>query len=488
MALMAVVLVILGGLAVLALMRSETEHTWNPKVTSNRELVAVQDALTSFQRTYRRLPCIAPLNVPFGSTITAQHPTMGNVSVQTGEEIPGCAQGLNAALAATERINLGGGVFLRFGALPTKTLGLPDTVGEDAWSRRLVYVVTEALTDPLTFSSRTGAITVYEPNAAISEQAYVVLSRGSNGVFGFQGKSGVQFAVNCNASQGLEQENCTSNGSFVALEQHLSEGPNYFDDQLSYAAVDSVAQATQRACLRSEIGNATWGAGCANNNWADMLHGAPVQSIAHNVGSGTGSADITCSDGALVYSNTSCTLSGTPCTAQTISWGAGCSATMAAPLNDGVSDTLTNSAAGYDGSVVLSCNGGALSQSGASCTPQGDPHCNIVYANATPDYRFEIGQQAPFANEVNGDYCQGVDGAYCHSRPSPGNEHYACWARPPVDCFRNCANVPPNSQVFDGTGATGTGGTPGCLGGAYDYCRNGSLQSTPYLGPNAQGL
>lgn len=105
---------------------------------------------------------------------------------------------------------------------------------------------------------------------------------------------------------------------------------------------------------------------------------APIGALAHGASAAvsdsttaptltSGSATATCNNGTLVYSGTSCTPG---CASQTVNWGAGCSATIAASLHTN-SGTLTNTASGYTGTVTATCTNGTLSQSGASCTSTG---------------------------------------------------------------------------------------------------------------------
>jgi hypothetical protein len=60
----------------------------------------------------------------------------------------------------------------------------------------------------------------------------------------------------------------------------------------------------------------------------------------------------------------------TNCASRAETWNTNCTGTTPA-LADGASTSVTNAAAGYTGSVTMSCSGGTLSQSGASCAASG---------------------------------------------------------------------------------------------------------------------
>ncbi len=174
----AVLLVIIGVAAGTVLMREETEAVWNPRTGSHTNLERIQQALIDYQRTNHRLPCVAPRNV------------LPNAAGYA-EELTNCAAGA-AATGGTVRLDIGGGVHVRIGALPTKTLGLTETSGEDEWKNRILYAVTEALTDPYQFTTGSGVIRVNDAagTAKLTNAAFVVLSHGADGKGGYGAKAG----------------------------------------------------------------------------------------------------------------------------------------------------------------------------------------------------------------------------------------------------------------------------------------------------------
>ena len=79
----------------------------------------------------------------------------------------------------------------------------------------------------------------------------------------------------------------------------------------------------------------------------------------------TGTATYACANGVTSITSSSCAES---CAAnQTVSWS-NCSGLSGALLADGANRTINNTASGYDGTRVITCNNGTLAQSGGSCT------------------------------------------------------------------------------------------------------------------------
>ena len=194
---------------------------------------------------------------------------------------------------------------------------------------------------------------------------------------------------------------------------------------------------------------------------------APIGALAHGASAAltdsttaptltSGSATATCNNGTLVYSGTSCTPG---CAAQTVSWGAGCSAPIAASLHTN-SGTLTNTAAGYTGTVTATCTNGTLSQSGASCVGTsgipGNLYCWGGTWGVVPSGQFtqyKTGARNTCGKKSTGeDVCWGYNTHGQNSIPTgytwkvivPGN-HYltmcgittagaiVCWGQMPVD-------------------------------------------------------
>jgi len=102
---------------------------------SSANLAQVQSALNTYYQNNGYLPCPAPRNV---AVDTAGYGTdIGTCSAATtGLPIGSLGDGTARAGGYTSQ-------YVRIGAVPVRTLGLPDNVDSDGWGNRLIYAVTE---------------------------------------------------------------------------------------------------------------------------------------------------------------------------------------------------------------------------------------------------------------------------------------------------------------------------------------------------------
>ena len=109
------------------------------RVTTQERLNTIKLALDSFGKTYGYLPC------PADRTQLPSAATYGTAAATCA------AAGAGFEVAAN----------IAFGAVPVRTLGLPDSYVGDAWGNKLSYGVTTALPpDPLRMTTRDGTITI----------------------------------------------------------------------------------------------------------------------------------------------------------------------------------------------------------------------------------------------------------------------------------------------------------------------------------------
>jgi len=170
---------------------------------SNTNIGLVQQALEDYKATNGRLPCPAPLNVDvdqpnFGVALTTCSVTGSGTFVVSGRVIAGVAQPVS------------------YGAVPVRSLGLPDKVMMDGWNHRLVYTVTQyyTTTSPKPdFDADKGAITILDANnvkmanTAPDSITYAIISPGADDR-GAYSMSGMRLD-NCSGSaQDLSQTNC----------------------------------------------------------------------------------------------------------------------------------------------------------------------------------------------------------------------------------------------------------------------------------------
>ncbi|WP_234838866.1 type II secretion system protein [Sinorhizobium meliloti] len=219
------IVILVGGLllstmssALLIYMRSN-----EIKVTIQR-MVEIDDALQQYLSLNGNYPCpasrTADVNSATFGTQLATNCAAGGAGVATA---PGTA-----------------GRVVAIGAVPTRTINLPDDYGSDAWGRRLTYAVTALQTVRGTYSRDIGAISITADTAATSvitpagSAHYVILSHGPDGIgaYSFNGILGSA----CNTAA-LDGENCDDNAGFRrTLLTATASGAAHFDDLVRFRA------------------------------------------------------------------------------------------------------------------------------------------------------------------------------------------------------------------------------------------------------------
>lgn len=273
------------------LMQQDRKQTWDVKLDSQANVKAASDGVLRFQRGMHHAPCPAPMN--------ALPDTAG-----FGVAVANCASG--APLTGTWRVDVGGGVFLRMGALPTRTLGLNDEASLDAYGNRLTYGVLERATDIFQFSGTTGTLRLNDETgtAIISDGAMVLIAHGRDAKGAYSGKTGIM-PVACTASAGRDQENCDNDdGVFLRASSNHEESAAFFDDSIEMLPVDMTARGTNRPCAPPDTASPfSWGACSAT--FTNAAHGS-AQTLTDSVAPNTGSADVTCDNAQWVLGTNSC--------------------------------------------------------------------------------------------------------------------------------------------------------------------------------------
>lgn len=194
-------------------------HEGNIKTTEYR-LKAIQDELAHYLSINGRYPCAA-------------NRTLGSNSASFGKEDLADCDAPGPLLAGTVR-----SAGVRIGAVPTRSLNLPDAFAADAWGRKFTYAVTEVLATNQKYRSDAGGITIQGPLPAITDAHYVVVSHGASGDGGFPIMGSTLRAIPCSpsANPSLDRENCDdSNAIFrAALVNSDSNLANFFDDYVYF--------------------------------------------------------------------------------------------------------------------------------------------------------------------------------------------------------------------------------------------------------------
>lgn len=365
-------LLIVASLAVAALVVSrEQASVWEPRVGAKEQLEQIDDALVRYQRANHRLPCPAPTNVlPDDATY--------------GTEVANCSAG--ADIAGVFR-TISGGMTVRIGSVPVRTLGLPVNLAIDPWGARIQYAVTEQRTDPYQFSGTAQGLRVNNAagTALTTSAGYVLVSHGKMNKGAYQGKSTVQIGSVCpGASEGLDSQNCyvydpngpggaVGSGSpiFVKADFNNAKDSNFFDDYVLYNDVDAMAKTVNNPCANPSPANPySWLANCSGT-YTNLLHGAS-QTINNTASGYTGTTNVTCDNGSFSINSESCTAVSAGCTGGgAISWNGaatGCTGTRPASLAHGGTSAVANTNTGRSGSITVNCTNGVYGQTGGTCT------------------------------------------------------------------------------------------------------------------------
>lgn len=219
-----------GALTVGSVMVEQQQFTG-----SNERVNEAKQVLVDYFAINGRLPCPA--------SRTAQ-PGSGTF----GTEAP-CTSG-GAAPAGTARVNSSGAFsgaayspgVIRIGALPVRTLGMPDAFMADEYGNRLLYAMTERFADSslIDDSATLGAITVQDGNSnaitnasTTSGAVFIVFSAGPDGKGANRYSTGT-VPVGCTG--GLDEENC--DGDIIFRDTRFNNGKNaasFFDDMLTWS-------------------------------------------------------------------------------------------------------------------------------------------------------------------------------------------------------------------------------------------------------------
>lgn len=199
----------------------------------NANLTRIQQALDSFFNQNGYLPCPAPLTAQFS-----------DVSSQIGVA-QDCTAG-SAPTGITSYSAPGGTIWI--GAIPTRTLNLPDNLMFDPWNHRIEYAVVKGLAQSKSnYSSMTTTSSFFvikdnylnqintdsfsaSDSKAVNIVAYTLYSHGKDGN-GATNNAGN--AKSC-GSTSLDIENCNNDNIFIDANYNSSSGASYYDDYIRW--------------------------------------------------------------------------------------------------------------------------------------------------------------------------------------------------------------------------------------------------------------
>lgn len=240
---------LIGGVGLTALGLTFNNYMKNLRAkTTLTRMQAIDKAIVSYLNTNGALPCVARLNdTTDSSTFGRQLPVSAISDCYTlSASTPGTfrAEGRHPPLSPPS-VNAVPGLIV-IGAVPVRTLNLPDQYMADAWGNRFVYAVTDALTIASTvamplngYNPTQGAIYVRDSaGAAVAtpdgSAQYVLVSYGPDKAGGYALAGGGN-GVAC-PTGALQSPNCTlPTSTFVkSLMTSTQAGATAYDDYVSF--------------------------------------------------------------------------------------------------------------------------------------------------------------------------------------------------------------------------------------------------------------
>lgn len=217
---MTVVMIIAGILLALlgaTLLRYSSEN--RIKTTQIRS-ERIQESLSRYLSVNGRYPCVA------------RH-DLGADNENFGKEITtSCSSGVVTGTTSLTDI--------RIGAVPTRSLNLPDQFAADGWGNKFTYAVTKDLATAGAYKSDEGRITIVNSAGAniTTDSHYVIVSHGQTGIgsrpFSYENSATLNVIVPCSAAE-LDEENCNQDNVFMsALVNPTKNDPAFFDDYIFY--------------------------------------------------------------------------------------------------------------------------------------------------------------------------------------------------------------------------------------------------------------
>lgn len=349
------------------------------RVETQQRLVTIKKALDNYAKMNGYLPC------PARRDLTPSAASFG-VESRSGADctVAGDIKYVPAAPSTP---------LVYIGAVPVRTLGLPDSYAADSWSNKFLYGVSKNhVGNPLSYATADGTITIKYGNksgtnytittkrdgAAGPAATYVVISHGPDGK-GAYPLIGTAAAKACGTGNNNDVENCDQLDA-VFYDTAYNEGSNptiFFDDYIVWASnalertpLVSVDNASLGTCLSSG------GVACesAINNVGETPDCDAVCSGAGYSASGAAVSNCTysasCSAGSKLSCSYQCCCSGIPpsgCSPTGVTWGSGNCSGHVPILPHGGTHVVNNAAPGYVGSETATCNNGALNYSSATC-------------------------------------------------------------------------------------------------------------------------
>lgn len=252
--LLAVVIAVAGAVIIAMLSSSPTADLKTTVRTQNVKIKKIHDALIVYYNANTALPKPASLKATSGSAYLTQ--ATGNCDATTLAYSG--AGGISSSTYGCMIV----GTSVMIGAVPTRTLNLPDDYAFDEWGNRFTYAVdtTTGGGIGITLNNLTNGgtvpITDIAGNAGTNNKvSAVIVSHGKDGAGAYTkdgvanaaGAPGTSTCAKASANATLsENENCNGDATFVM--DNFGTGTSYYDDFVSYVAIPAGCNGDTRKC------------------------------------------------------------------------------------------------------------------------------------------------------------------------------------------------------------------------------------------------
>ena len=235
---MSIVLIIVATLTGLGIQSGANMMETARVSQTQKKIEQIKRAIYVYRVSNNRIPCPASLTLPVSS-------------VNFGVQGPNSAACIDVTAGAATANFTDTTVTVVEGAVPTKSLNLPDEFAFDGWGNRIRYAASLLYTETDSFKKTLpddtcGTVQVTDGTGASNfrtqEAVYALVSHGSNGHGAYTRSGSVKSAGSTNVD---EQKNCSCNASGVAttyaanytqraLYQNPASSSDIYDDTVEY--------------------------------------------------------------------------------------------------------------------------------------------------------------------------------------------------------------------------------------------------------------
>jgi len=232
--------VLIGGILLAALGSALAIYMEKTQLrTTNQRLAAISDALQQHLHLNGRLPCPA-------SRVAVPDTAMFGREVNED-----CTSG---AHAGTDRATGTDGRMVRIGAVPVRSINLPDDYALDAWGNRFTFAITEILATAGMYDRTGGAISIVDStnNSVVTPDGsahYVIVSHGRDGAGAYTaaGTAGIPCSTGT-----LDAENCNGTATFRrTMLAARTEAAGHYDDLMHFRAVGTFGDAVPPGAVQA---------------------------------------------------------------------------------------------------------------------------------------------------------------------------------------------------------------------------------------------